>query len=252
MVGGRPAVSGGASGADTGAGTVIVGGAGGGGADRPGGRLRAEAAEGATVVTGDSINLECAGRSYTFQPGSDVTIGRDSDCDVVSANPTVSRRHARLAHDGEQWTLEDLGSSGGTYVDGARVDRLPLAGSVAVWLGDEETGERVVLVTSGTHKVGIGTRVAKAPRRKGSLLPVLGGVLVLVVLIAAGFLLLSGGPDDDELAQATVRIVSADATGSGTIIDAEKGLILQGFRRSVRVGATLAISGLSRRHSRKR
>jgi pSer/pThr/pTyr-binding forkhead associated (FHA) protein/S1-C subfamily serine protease len=209
-----------------GAGTVIVGGEpAASGGDRPGGRLRADAVEGATVVTGNTINLECGGRSYTFQPGADVTIGRDGDCDVVSSNPTVSRRHARLGHDGEHWTLEDLGSSGGTYVDGARIDRLPIAGTVAVWLGDEDTGERMVLVTSGTHKVPMSSRVAKASRR-GVLLPVVGVILVLCLLVGAGFLLFGGGPSDDDLARATVRVVSDAGAGSGTVIDAEQGLIL--------------------------
>ena len=33
----------------------------------------------------------------------------------------VSRQHARLWQDGEGWTLEDLGSNNGTYINGVRL-----------------------------------------------------------------------------------------------------------------------------------
>ena len=50
----------------------------------------------------------------------DLTVGREG-CDVVLADPAVSRRHAalRLAPTGA--AVEDLGSSNGTYVNGERV-----------------------------------------------------------------------------------------------------------------------------------
>ena len=43
-----------------------------------------------------------------------VQVGRDPRCEVVIPDPTVSRQHARLALDGEELVVEDLGSSGGT------------------------------------------------------------------------------------------------------------------------------------------
>ena len=33
----------------------------------------------------------------------------------------VSRQHARLVRNGEGWTLEDLGSNNGTYINGVRL-----------------------------------------------------------------------------------------------------------------------------------
>ena len=47
-----------------------------------------------------------------------VVIGRQSGCDVVLADPNVSRRHAELRRDGDRWVLVDLGSTNGTYVNG--------------------------------------------------------------------------------------------------------------------------------------
>ena len=59
-----------------------------------------------------------------FDKGS-VLIGRDASvCDIVfdgATFPMVSRRHAELAWAGGSWTIRDLGSSYGTYVDGRRV-----------------------------------------------------------------------------------------------------------------------------------
>jgi len=217
------------------AGTVVVGAS----PDRPGGRLREGALAGATVVTGNALNLECAGVSYSFQPGQIATIGRDESSDVMSTNPTVSRHHARVRHDGTGWLLEDGGSSSGTFVDGRRISQLRLAGSVAAWLGSEETGERIVMVTSGTHVVPKGSRPGQAPQKKGPILVV--ALIAVIALIAAGaaiYVTQFAGPDNDELARGTVlittvAIVTVDGLevpikgqGSGTIVDAAKGLIL--------------------------
>src|SRR6476620_6361575 len=61
-----------------------------------------------------------AGRRYKLGEGEYV-IGRRSDCQIFVPDMRVSRQHARLWKDGEGWTLEDLGSNNGTYVNGVRV-----------------------------------------------------------------------------------------------------------------------------------
>ena len=55
-----------------------------------------------------------------------VVIGRLSNSDVVLSDSNVSRRHAELRRDGDQWVLVDLGSTNGTLVNGklAREHRL--------------------------------------------------------------------------------------------------------------------------------
>jgi pSer/pThr/pTyr-binding forkhead associated (FHA) protein len=62
---------------------------------------------------------------------SPLLIGRSSDCDVVLRNHTVSRRHAEIRAEGEEWIVEDLGSTNGTGVNGE-----PLHGPTAVHEGD--------------------------------------------------------------------------------------------------------------------
>ena len=51
-----------------------------------------------------------------------VTVGRSSDCDVVVGESTVSRFHAELRHgSGDTWTVLDLDSLNGTWLNGLRV-----------------------------------------------------------------------------------------------------------------------------------
>ena len=51
-----------------------------------------------------------------------VTLGRSRECDVVVGEETVSRFHAELRHDNsDQWTVRDLDSLNGTWLNGARV-----------------------------------------------------------------------------------------------------------------------------------
>lgn len=46
-----------------------------------------------------------------------VTIGRGADCDVALLDNFLSTRHARVANDDGDLTIEDLGSTNGTYVN---------------------------------------------------------------------------------------------------------------------------------------
>lgn len=52
-----------------------------------------------------------------------ITLGRDDKCDVVLAQSAVSRSHARISRDGTLFFLEDLGSSFGTLLNGAKIKK---------------------------------------------------------------------------------------------------------------------------------
>lgn len=60
-----------------------------------------------------------------------LSIGRAPGSVLRLTHHTVSRMHAQLRHTGDGWSLRDLGSSNGTWVNGRRV-----TGSVAVRPGD--------------------------------------------------------------------------------------------------------------------
>jgi hypothetical protein len=51
------------------------------------------------------------------------SIGRSEENDIVISNPNVSRRHARLLRQENGFLVEDLGSTNGTLLDGAPIDR---------------------------------------------------------------------------------------------------------------------------------
>ena len=50
-----------------------------------------------------------------------VTIGRDVSSDIVINDAEMSRHHARLTRQGDTYTVEDLGSTNGTFVNSVRV-----------------------------------------------------------------------------------------------------------------------------------
>ena len=54
------------------------------------------------------------------------TVGRKVDKDLVIADPRVSRDHAQISQDGQEFFLEDLGSKHGTFVNGERIQRQKL------------------------------------------------------------------------------------------------------------------------------
>lgn len=51
-----------------------------------------------------------------------VTIGRSPECDLQLADSFLSSRHARLARDDGDLSIEDLGSTNGTYVNQELID----------------------------------------------------------------------------------------------------------------------------------
>jgi pSer/pThr/pTyr-binding forkhead associated (FHA) protein len=62
-----------------------------------------------------------AGQTFPLA-ASPITIGRAEDSTItLTADDYVSTKHARLTPRGDQWVLEDLGSTNGTYIDRDRV-----------------------------------------------------------------------------------------------------------------------------------
>ena len=49
----------------------------------------------------------------------------------------MSRKHAIVEFDGQDWTIGDLGSANGTYVNGAKIEKVQLHGSSEVQLGGQ-------------------------------------------------------------------------------------------------------------------
>ncbi|MGH3794287.1 MAG: FHA domain-containing protein FhaB/FipA [Pseudonocardiaceae bacterium] len=68
------------------------------------------------VVTGGAL----AGTRISLD-GRPILIGRADDSTLVLDDDYASTRHARLGFQSNDWFLEDLGSTNGTYLDRAKV-----------------------------------------------------------------------------------------------------------------------------------
>jgi pSer/pThr/pTyr-binding forkhead associated (FHA) protein len=107
------------------------------------------------------------GREHPVQPG--VTIGREG-CDIVFADPDVSRRHAAIQVVSGEVSIEDLGSTNGTYVNGDRIDaRRRLGdgdkveiGSIVLILRAPAAATRLVDRPTGATKLSQSTTVRPA------------------------------------------------------------------------------------------
>ena len=65
-----------------------------------------------------------------------MSLGRMSDCDIVVADPRVSRRHAEIKPAGHGFVVTDLGSMNGTVVNGSPIREHPLTDGDEIRLGN--------------------------------------------------------------------------------------------------------------------
>ena len=75
-----------------------------------------------------------AGQSFQPEEGRTL-IGRSPECEVFLDDVTVSRRHAELVRDGETFSIRDLGSLNGTYVNRRRIESAVLEDDDEVQIG---------------------------------------------------------------------------------------------------------------------
>jgi pSer/pThr/pTyr-binding forkhead associated (FHA) protein len=64
-----------------------------------------------------------------------VTVGRHPDSEIFLDDITVSRRHAQFARTDGAFSVSDVGSLNGTYVNRQRVDQAELVGGDEVQIG---------------------------------------------------------------------------------------------------------------------
>ena len=78
-------------------------------------------------------------REYALT-GQPVSIGRSPSCEIIlDQDQLTSRRHALLRYDGARYTVVDLGSSNGTFVNNAEIrDATPLTDGDRIIVGEHE------------------------------------------------------------------------------------------------------------------
>jgi len=78
-----------------------------------------------------------AGQSIALLPTT-LTIGREHDNNIEIKDPDVARYHARILRDRDQYVVEDLNSSTGTWVNGERKQRAVLSHGDVIKVGQTE------------------------------------------------------------------------------------------------------------------
>ena len=84
-----------------------------------------------TIVVGRT-----GGRFITLAPGESAVFGRGNGTDFKIGDTWVSRRHFRIANNGLDWTLADLGSRHGTWVNDKNVASAVLASGDKILAGN--------------------------------------------------------------------------------------------------------------------
>lgn len=69
-----------------------------------------------------------------------IVVGRGRKADLALAEATISRAHAAIGYDEDGFFVEDLGSTNGTMVNGARVARQHLKSDDEIQMGKLRIG----------------------------------------------------------------------------------------------------------------
>jgi ABC transport system ATP-binding/permease protein len=146
--------------------------------------LEPQAASGAVLASG---KLKLVGKGGPYDgtvlklEKALLVVGRTAESDLTLEDPSISRRHSqiRLSLRGDSFTVLDLRSSNGTFVDGQRVKRAECRPGQVVRFGD--------LAFKVTLEEAAAPKTKGAPRRRlliaaSLLLCVLGGVAGLAYL----------------------------------------------------------------------
>jgi pSer/pThr/pTyr-binding forkhead associated (FHA) protein len=101
-----------------------------------------------------------------------LTVGREPACDVRLDDPHVSRTHAALQRRGGSVYVQDLGSSGGTFVNGSPATRAELRhGDVVTFAVVQARFESAAPVTAATQMIDQVSDQARVGAAQAGLLP---------------------------------------------------------------------------------
>jgi pSer/pThr/pTyr-binding forkhead associated (FHA) protein len=134
---------------------------------------------------GRPLIVRAGGRNYDVTDLRTVRIGRDPSADIHSGNRLVSGLHALLRSGRTGWVLEDMGSKGGIWHNGRRVERLEIVEPTEIWLGTPGDGDLIELDPGAfpTHR---------QPAWRRRIVLVAGGALLTLVLALALVVALGG------------------------------------------------------------
>ncbi|MFJ5049114.1 FHA domain-containing protein [Streptomyces sp. NPDC088719] len=96
--------------------------------------------------TAPELVLETDLGSTVMSPSRDYHVGRDPESDVVIDDIRVSWHHAILHPEAGHWTIEDEGSTNGTYTGGRRIRATDVGAGSEIRFGNPSDGPRAVLL----------------------------------------------------------------------------------------------------------
>jgi len=83
------------------------------------------------------MNGEQKGKDFRLFPGRNV-VGTSADCDVVLTDAYLSSKHCAIRYEDEQYSMVDLDSTNGTYVNGKKTSKVELIDNDVIRLGKTE------------------------------------------------------------------------------------------------------------------
>lgn len=134
----------------------------------------------------DHLTGSRRGQRQELEPGQNHSFGRHPDCDVsfdAHRDLDASSRHAELRQEEPDYILVDVGSSNGTYVDGAKISEHSIAPGSWVIAEFGSGGPRVRIYVSKGEEDPPPLPPDPPPRSSSWALFV---VLVLALLLLAG------------------------------------------------------------------
>ncbi|KOU18643.1 FHA domain-containing protein [Streptomyces sp. WM6368] len=98
------------------------------------------------VPTAPQLVLVTDWGATEMEPDRIYHVGRDPLCEICFEDARVSWHHAILRPDGDHWTLEDEGSTNGTWADGHRVHEWSVGVGTELRFGSVDDGPRAAVV----------------------------------------------------------------------------------------------------------
>lgn len=74
-------------------------------------------------------------RAFALGDSKEVIVGRDETCDIRILAKSVSREHCAIEQEGDELVLRDLGSSGGTFMGGKKIETIRLEDGMEINVG---------------------------------------------------------------------------------------------------------------------
>jgi hypothetical protein len=138
------------------------------------------------------------GEGQEFKLRAKATLGRAPDNDIILEDPKVSRHHAVIAFTEERYSITDLESANGTFVNGIRVrePHHPLRAEDIIALGDTELTFYEVPASAKTALPQPSAQpVPKFMGRVPTWARIVGAAVLIICLVAIGVVALSRGSD---------------------------------------------------------